>query len=425
MASVTFFTCRIWLVVGVWWVLKGEAFSVRRILPVVGLVISFVFGFIVAPIPTLLFALSGALGLFFPQPLRSTYWIATLAKYGLSLLIQLVAVYYWNSQIIPINVDQHWYLNNINSICHQLQSGVFGVNYREIVGIHNRLYDIIGGWLTFLNGGDAVGVMKNFNIFVANGIVLFGYLITREIYPREYRLQRMVVLVLAMMPSINLYSMLVLRDVLLALCCSVFFFTLLKKKVIGTILVIGLTYYLRLQFAYIMIMIVLLDVFLERNPSLSRSRVIGLCLAAIAVSYAMTMIIPGIGYLRQFLRLETIWKFTLSFVPSLLSSDFLFLPSGHELSVRELLFFKALTPEVFFLPLFALSSLIKGLRGRESNAKLVRLMILVFVFVSVFAFGYHIEYGAVFTRFYLTTYPVLVVIAVGRWRRLSGGKVVT
>jgi len=117
MASVTFFTCRIWLVVGVWWVLKGEAFSVRRILPVVGLVISFVFGFIVAPIPTLLFALSGALGLFFPQPLRSTYWIATLAKYGLSLLIQLVAVYYWNSQIIPINVDQHWYLNNINSIC--------------------------------------------------------------------------------------------------------------------------------------------------------------------------------------------------------------------------------------------------------------------------------------------------------------------
>ena len=312
MASVTFFTCRIWLVVGVWRVLKGEAFSVRRILPVVGLVISFVFGFIVAPIPTLLFALSGALGLFFPQPLRSTYWIATLAKYGLSLLIQLVAVYYWNSQIIPIN-GSALVLNNINSICYQLQKWRLWCELQEIVGIHNRLYDIIGGWLTFLNGGDAVGVMKHFNIFVANGIVLFGYLITREIYPREYRLQRMVVLVLAMMPSINLYSLLVLRDVLLALCCSVFFFTLLKKKVIGTILVIGLTYYLRLQFAYIMIMIVLLDVFLERNPSLSRSRVIGLCLAAIAVSYAMTMIIPGIGYLRQFLRLETIWKFTLSF----------------------------------------------------------------------------------------------------------------
>ena len=59
---------------------------------------------------------------------------------------------------------------------------------------------------------------------------------------------------------------------------------------------------------------------------------------------------------------------------------------------------------------------IKGLRGRNRtrNCEAHDLSLVL----SVFAFGYHIEYGAV-SAVYLTTYPVLVVIV--RWRLVREG----
>jgi len=315
----------------------------------------------------------------------------------------------WGAPVLPINKDQYWYIDTANTIASELADNIVNVDYSGIVGLHNRLYNVLAGWLTYLNGGNSIMVIRSFNVFCSAAIIIIGYFLVRELYPEEADYQSMTIVALGLLPSINLYSALILREILIALLVTLFFYFIVTNKKLMSLLILLATYYLRRAISYIMIVIFLLSG-LQKNRRLSLVRVIILTSATILLSYAATHLFPVISYTRAYFQIGVIVRFFLSFFTSFLSLDFIFTDTAREISTNQMLLLKMMTPEVFFLPILTLFKVFK--RKQLMGEKEQELLFLVLIFIVMFSFGYFMEYGAVQTRFYIPIYPLLLVINV-------------
>ena len=143
-------------------------------------------------------------------------WMILGAKLALVALVSFIAPKLWPQAggLIPINPDQWFYVDTAERIAEALRASPFAVDYRGIVGLHNRLYSVVLGWLAFLNGGGSIILYRLFNVFVSLLLAAAAAALARSLYPSSPHIALIVFAGVALLPSVNAYALFVLRDVL-------------------------------------------------------------------------------------------------------------------------------------------------------------------------------------------------------------------
>jgi hypothetical protein len=362
------------------------------------------------PMVEALLLLSFSVGLFLPRQL----WQAFTVVFGVKLLL-LIAVTVltpWGSSLIPGNPDQYMYVSTAERIAEELQAHPFSVDYQAIVGLQNRSYNVILGWLAFFNGKPSILLYRVFNIFLSLVLAVLGCTVAGWLYPKRGKASHIVLISLGLLPSVNVYAMFVLRDVLLAVLMLLFAGSLLRRQWIILALTIFLTYYTRIQLAFWMLGIAGFAFFLRGVVRFLRARrmiptmmVMGFILATYLVS---PMLVPP---KYDVYSATSFGRFLARFIPSFVGMDFL-LADSSQLNVGRvsLALSRLVLVDSWLLPLLFLWMGLSWQHWRWQDAQWKELYVGLWAGLLAYFAGYWISYGGLMIRLWLPFYPLLLIV---------------
>lgn len=381
----------------------------------------FFFFFWTDPAVLLLILSSLLLTVFVPRTQQLIFGGLAIAKIFLAVVVSLLASYLFSEGVLPGQPDQDWYISTAQAIAAAVgRNGFFGSDYFAIVGLHNRLYNVVLGWITYLNGTSDIFVFRLLNTFLSLALVVYGVRVARLIYEGDERYQRWALLGVGLLPSMNIYAMTVLRDVMISLFLMMFVYYMVRGAVLRQLLVVGLTYFLRLQLTYLMI-VVGIGWFLMRHRRVVERRVWSVrrwiapsagVLAIGLAAYLATRMIPILGYLTSFVTLDFLGRFAVAFPVSFLGLDFLFADSAvMKLGRMQLLLIHLITPETVILPISFVAVMFQRV-PRKLSPVYVNLRLVVWIFALIYAFGYYVQYREIFVRLLLPIYPLMYLLMI-------------
>ncbi|MGL4369687.1 MAG: hypothetical protein ACRCUT_08455, partial [Spirochaetota bacterium] len=177
------------------------------------------------------------------------------------ILAKLVCIFFFSALIdapfvksilVRLNTDQLWYHDTAYAVSDAVARGGLFIDYPSVVGNQNFLYNVILGLYARANGSlsDISYLLLNLIIYI--DIVFYCVRLRREITGKSG--SRIFALLLFLLPTMNIYSFLMLRDLLIALVLCAFLYYLVLRRYIPLAVSLVLIYYLRNQFAYILIL---------------------------------------------------------------------------------------------------------------------------------------------------------------------------
>ena len=271
---------------------------------------------------SLTMALSSALG--------ALPWIVLALKLALWAIVSLLVPVLWPEAggLIPVNPDQKLYLETASRIAEALRVSLLKVDYAGIVGLHNRAYSVVLGWLAFLNGGGSALLYRLFNVFLSLVLAALAYALARSLYPPSRKAAVLVFLGVGLLPSINLYSMFVLRDVMIAAILMLVVLGLFGQKFWVIIVGLALTYFTRIQLFFLLVGAIVLFAVMRGAQRAGRwAHGLSLALLAgfvIAGYFFAPLVLPPEYDYSHAMSILSFGRFLVHLVPSVLGLDFLF-----------------------------------------------------------------------------------------------------
>ncbi len=340
-------------------------------------------------------------------------WMVLALKLVLVGVVSLLAPLLWpgSGGLIPVNPDQHLYVETASQIVDALRTSPLAVDYAGIVGLHNRLYSIALGWLAYLNGGGSVFLYRLFNVFVSFLLAAIAYSLACHVAPQHRSTGRLAFVTIGLLPSVNAYAMLVLRDVLLAVAVAAVALGLFSRKHWLTIAGLAVAYYTRVQLFFLLVGAAALFAALRflrhcgrYGPALRGSLVAVFLIVGFFV--APFVLPPEYDYTHA-RTLASLGRFVVSVIPCLLGLDFLMVDRASlELSRSTLALTRIILFDTWLVPLMFLGSVVLY-RRMDSQQREFHLWVWA---VSLgYAAGYWIAYGAMSVRLMVPLYPLLLL----------------
>jgi len=353
--------------------------------------------------------------------------VSYLIKVLLTILVSSIIILIWNSELIPTNPDQTWYIETAKTISDELTIG-HSPDYNDIIVLHNRSYNIILGWLTYLNGGIiSIFSFRLLNCLFSMGIAIIGFYMSRKLYPEESLLHCYTLIILLFLPSINVYSMFVLRDILIAFIVIVFFYGIITNNPIWIIVSMIAGYYTRAQILLVMAAVIVIHLLITKKIfqkekfsiiKLIVAIILGVGIAVLMIAY----IFPSYAYMLTMLESKNLVKLLSQFIISLFSLDFLFvdLSGPNVLSRESLTLSRIIMFDSILLPFLLLLMFIRHKKYfRKYPALQISGFDLIITMLFYFA-GYWTEYGLTFLRLFLPFYPIMLVLVTPIIRDIFG-----
>lgn len=369
------------------------------------------------PMVGLLLAGSASVAMALSRALRGLPWAVVALKLAILAAVSLLVPVIWpgGEGLIPVNPDQHLYLETSSRIAEALAVSPLAVDYRGIVGIHNLSYSVALGWLAFLNGGGNLFLYRLFNVFVSMVLAGLSYALARSLCPRSTRAPTVVFLGVAVLPSVNAYSMFVLRDVLIAAVVMSVVLGLFGRKLWLALAGLAVAYFTRIQLFFLLVGAAALfaSVRAVRHTGRYGHALRWVLVAGFVVAgfYLVPLVLPPEYDCTHASTVLGFGRFLVRLVPSLLGLDFLFAMQGSlELDRATLAAARLLLLDTWLVPLLFMGAAVCYKKMTESW----REFYLWVGAVSVgYAAGYWIAYGGSFVRLLMPLYPLFLVAAAG------------
>lgn len=307
--------------------------------------------------------------------------------------------------VVRLNVDQGWYGATAQSVADAVSKYGLFIDYTWVVGNQNFLYNAVLGIYAAANGSlnPVSYLLLNFGVYA--GIVFFCLRIRRALGGKGD--ETLFAAVLFLLPSLNIYSMLMLRDLLIGLVLCAFIDALLSRRYVSQIVILLVMFALRNQFALILLLASAADWYMRNRRIVALP--LRLSIGGIAVIAALlTAAGSRYGYLLDNLNPWFLAGF-FSWIPfGFLGLDFIVQDSSVlAASFGSLLAYRLISPETFLLPLlFAVSAL----RARRFSPQWRRLAGVLCLVLFVYCFGYYTEYKLMFVRLFIPFYPLFLVM---------------
>jgi hypothetical protein len=356
---------------------------------------------------SLTMALSSALG--------ALPWIVLALKLALWAIVSLLVPVLWPEAggLIPVNPDQKLYLETASRIAEALRVSLLKVDYAGIVGLHNRAYSVVLGWLAFLNGGGSALLYRLFNVFLSLVLAALAYALARSLYPPSRKAAVLVFLGVGLLPSINLYSMFVLRDVMIAAVLMLVVLGLFGQKFWVILVGLALTYFTRIQLFFLLVGAIVLFAAMRGAQRARRwAHELSLALLAgfvIAGYFFAPLVLPPEYDYSHAMSILSFGRFLVHLVPSVLGLDFLFADqTALELGRSTLGAARLLLFDTWLVPLLFMGG---AIYYRRMAPKFREFYLWVAAVVIGYAAGYWITYGAIFVRLLVPLYPLFLLAA--------------
>jgi len=319
-----------------------------------------------------------------------------------AVMIDVPAV---RDMIVRLNVDQGWYFNTAMTVSEAVRKYGLFINYSWVVGNQNFLYNMILGLYAAANGALNPLSYLLLNLAVSCGIVFFCVRIRRKLTGSTDVM--FFALILFLLPSLNIYAMLMLRDLMIGLVVCAFFDALLSRRYLRIALLIAVMYFLRNQFAFILLLAALIDFYLRNRkivPLPLRISLGGLAACVIVPVAAGTVY----GYIFGYFNLQFLYGF-FSWLPfGFLGLDFIVQDrSVLAASLGSLIAYRIISPETLLLPLFFIVSLFRGFVSDDHR----RIAAVICPVLLLYCFGYYTEYHLMFVRLFIPFYPIFFVLS--------------
>jgi hypothetical protein len=364
----------------------------------------------------LFLGIMGSMVVFLPKKLWGVHFLILFIKISLVILVTIVvSLYRYPGSLLPGNPDQFWYVETADRIATELRSKNF-VNYFEIVNIHNRLYNILLGWMTYLNGSCSILLYRMFNTMISIAIAIIGYYFALNIYPNQRHYYTFAYIFLSFLPSLNIYSQYVLRDILISFLNILFFYLLWIRKWTILLIVIYIMYYLRIQMSYIYVAILLIYALilifkgLHFQPKKQRKYILILevFIVIILISYLLSLFF-NVDYLFHYLFKFDFLKIIVRFPFSFLGLDFLIADESKSYFSRSILLLsRLLMMDGFILPLIYIFTVYKYFK--EKDFALINFIIILSFSIISYYIGYSMEYSVTFLRLWIPFYPIILIV---------------
>jgi len=342
-------------------------------------------------------------------------WVIFGAKLGLLAVVSVLVPIVFDAEILPVNPDQLFYVVTAERIAERIaDANPLAVDYAEIVGLHNLLYSVLLGWLAFLNGSASVLLYRVFNAFLSMVLAGLGYALARAVFPVARKTWLYAFLGCSLLPSVNAYTMFVLRDVLIGVLVLLIAVSLYGRRywlALGGLL---LAFYTRIQLSFLLVGACGLyaGFGLARRlgrwaPALRGALVVGFVVAGYFIA---PLVLPPEYDYTQAWNLAGFGRFLLRFVPSFVGLDFLLVaPEGLELGRSTLAIVRLVMIDTWAVPLLFLLGV---LLFRKMATRWREFYLWTLALVLGYAAGYWIAYGALMVRLWVPLYPLLLVAAV-------------
>ncbi|MEN3010401.1 MAG: hypothetical protein ABDI20_05410 [Candidatus Bipolaricaulaceae bacterium] len=339
-------------------------------------------------------------------------WIAISVKLSLLFIATFIVLFLFGGELIPVNPDQNFYYDTIGQIACALRENPLCVDYNAIVGLHNRSYSVVLGWLAFLNGRESVLLCRLFNILLSLLLAGLAYGLACVIYPQK-RTRFYVFLGAALLPSINMYTLFVLRDVLIAVLTTTFIFGTFARRYWLTLLSLVLTYYTRFQLFFLFVGSMLLYIGLRLVSRLGFSekvvKSVFVAMFVLTTYFLAPLVLPPEYEYTQTWGLAGFGRFLGRFIPSFVGIDFLFTPQEMlELSRPVLAIARGFLFDSWALPILFLMGF--WFYKRAPN-QWKEIYLWTWAFIASYAVGYWHAYGRLMIRLWIPLYPLLLVVA--------------
>lgn len=307
--------------------------------------------------------------------------------------------------VVRLNVDQGWYNATAQSVADAVSKYGFFIDYTWVVGNQNFLYNAVLGVYAAANGSlnPVSYLLLNFAVYA--GIVFFCLRIRRTLGGKGN--DAVFAAVLFLLPSLNIYSMLMLRDLLIGLVLCAFIDALLMKRYLSQVVILSVMFALRNQFALILLLASAFDWYMRNRRIVALPLRVSIGgLAAIAALFVVAD--SRYGYMLDNLNPWFLAGF-FSWMPfGFLGLDFVVQDSSVlAASFGSLVLYRLISPETFLLPLLFAVSLVRAKRFSPEWRRLAGVLCLVLL---VYCFGYYTEYKLMFVRLFIPFYPVFFVM---------------
>lgn len=310
---------------------------------------------------------------------------------------------FFQDGIAPVNPDQEWYLSSSLSLMSKL-GGLSFWDYSSELGLQNFLYNVILAFWGNLAGSLELLDIRLINLIFSIQISFLCFKFCSDIPNKKLRKQ--VFLVTLFIPTLNFYSLGILRDVLISLIITFFFLSLKRSSLAGLSFSCFVIYFLRSELVFIFAA-TFLFFFLNKHLN-AKWAIVLVIFFLLFLKFNAEILFPSLVFFLRFDIADLLIGLP-RLVFSILGLDFLlfdrsttqFALSFSSLLMSRLIFFDSLIiPLMFFYYFFKKS-------GQGNNQIVNSLMF----FLLVYSFGYHIRYGMVFVRHLFPIYPIMVTLS--------------
>jgi len=367
------------------------------------------------PMVGLLLLASASVAVALSRSLGALPLLILVLKLALLALVTIVAPVLWpqGGGLIPVNPDQQLYLETSSRIAEALRVSLLRVDYAGIVGLHNRSYSVALGWLAFLNGGGSILLYRLFNVFLSLVLAALAYALARCLYPLSTKAHRLTFLGVSLLPSVNLYSMFLLRDVLIAAVLMLVVVGLFGHRLWLAVAGLALTYFTRIQLFFLLAGAAALYAAMRAARHAGRyAHALNPVLAAgfvVAGYFVAPFVLPPEHDYTRALSILSFGYFLVRLVPSLLGLDFLFAEQGAlELERSTLAGARLLLFDTWLVPLLFMAA---AVRYKRMPVRCGRLYLWAAAVSVGYTAGYWIAYGALIVRLLMPLYPLLLSAA--------------
>jgi hypothetical protein len=183
--------------------------------------------------------------------------IVSLLKICLLTFSYLVLIFYFGKPYFPIMVDQVVYYSDITRI---MDDATFLLKpdslYWSLNTFYSRLLGLIGLFVLFV---DPFVIVVSVNLILSILIALYSVKIYDILVPENYISQRKIFYIICISPMLNVYCLLILRDILITFLCVLFIYYMLKNNLIIMISLLFLLLFARPYLAILFMFVLIIS----------------------------------------------------------------------------------------------------------------------------------------------------------------------
>jgi hypothetical protein len=195
--------------------------------------------------------------------------IVGLLKLCLMIFSYAVLKFYFGKPYFPFMVDQAAYYWDINKI---MDNASFLLNsdasYMTINTFYSRLLGLIGLFFLF---ADKFIIVCSVNLILSVLIAIYSVRIYDMLVPESYLSKRLLFYIICLSPMLNVYSLLILRDILITFFCVMFIYYMLKNNLIMMAIILALLVFIRPYLAILFLFVLITKEIANRTFSLRLS----------------------------------------------------------------------------------------------------------------------------------------------------------